>query len=590
MLKDDLLAQINDLRRFGSDHSSVEAKASRKALPQRLWETLSAFSNTSGGTIILGLNEDSGFEIVGIEDVKKVQADLTSMCAEMEPVLRPQVQLFELESQVLLVAEIPELPVAQKPCYHRPQGLINGSYLRVGDSDRKMNAYELHAIQEAKGQPRQDTEPVPDTSLTDLDPDLLQSFLRRIRNKGRNFQNSSDEQLLDTLKVTVQGSEGNRVLSLGGLLCLGAYPQALFPNLCLTVVRYPGQYAGDLGPQGERFLENVKLEGPIPYIAQEALQVIKRNIQRRDIIQGLGRTEQWEYPELVLRESIVNALAHRDLSYMARGSHVQVQLYPDRLEIISPGGLYGPIQPEQLGIPGVQSSRNEFLIKILEDLPLPHDNHTLCEGRGSGITAMLSQLRQAGMSPPHFDITLTRFKIYFWNHTLLRPDILSWVSQITMGQALSESQRKNLAYLYHTKTLTNTDYCRVSGVDSRIATKELKQLVDLGILERVNHGRWAQYQLPSSKDSSLQGNLLGIEPNKTNKQITKRAPSSQKANILKAFGESSQPLTVMELANHLNIPITTARYWVRRLFQEDRLIMETPHPNSPTTSYRLKKA
>ncbi len=510
------------------------------------------------------------------------------MCTEMEPALRPEIQFFDIEGKSLILAEIPELPGDKKPCYYRPQGLINGSYLRVGDSNRKMNAYELHAIEEAKGQPRQDLEPIAGTGIKDLDADLLQGFLRRIRSKGKNFQSSSDEELLNILKVTVMDTNSESVLSLGGLLCMGTYPQSLFPSLCITIVRYPTSEAGQPGPRGERFLENVKVEGPIPYMVQEALSVIKRNIQRRDIIQGIGRTEQWEYPELVLREAIVNALAHRDLSYMARGSHVQVQIYPDRMEILSPGGLYGPIQPEQLGTPGAQSSRNEFLIKILEDLPLPHDNQTICEGRGSGITAMLNHLRQAGMSPPDFQVSLARFKVCFWNHTLLSPDVLSWVAQVTMGHAISESQRKGLAYVYHSKVIDNVGYCRLTGVDSRLASRELKQLTDLEILEKVGSGRWVEYRLPDLEPKAAQETIPGLQVERKRQKIKKGSKPNQRDTVLQAFSEVPASLSVKELKALTGLPNTTIRYWVRRLVKEGVLAMDTSHPNSPATSYTLK--
>lgn len=586
MLQDELLELITTLRRFGVDHASVEAKASQRGLPQRLWEALSAFSNTDGGgTIILGIDESSGFQVVGVEDVKKVQADLSAMCADMEPALSPPIQILEVEGKTVVVAEIAELPGEQKPCYYRPQGPINGSYLRVGDSNRKMTAYDLHAIQEAKGQPRQDLEPVPSTGTKDLDPALLEGFLRRIRTKGRNFQDRTNEELLNILKVTVDDGYGKSVLSLGGLLCLGSYPQSHFPSLCLAIVRYPGTEAGVTGPSGERFMENVKLEGPIPYMVQEGLNVIKRNIQRRDIIQGLGRTEQWEYPELVLREALVNALAHRDLSYMARGSHVQVQIYPDRLEIVSPGGLYGPIQQEQLGIPGIQSSRNEFLIKILEDLPLPHDNHTVCEGRGSGITAILKQLRQAGMSPPRFDISLTRFRVSFSSHTLLSSEVLTWVSQLTAGHAVAESQRKALAYLHHAKVINNVDYCRVAEVNSNRATRELRQLVDLAVLEKVGNGRWMEYRLVEPSNAKQEA-LPGLTTTQKALQPKAKRPS-HKDTVLEAFAKVPVSLSISEVAIITELPNTTIRHWVRKLAKEGMLVMDTSHPNSPTTSYRL---
>lgn len=102
---------------------------------------------------------------------------------------------------------------------------------------------------------------------------------------------------------------------------------------------------------------------------------------------------------------------------MVRENHTQSQLYPDRLEVISRGDLYGLIQPEPLGIPNIPSSRDELLRKIHEALPLPHDNQTLRRQDWKD----LSQLRQAGISPLLSNITLACFK----NHVLLQLDILS---------------------------------------------------------------------------------------------------------------------------------------------------------------------
>ena len=140
-------------------------------------------------------------------------------------------------------------------------------------------------------------------------------------------------------------STARTTVSLGGLLALGSYPQEHFPQLMVTFVHYPTE----IGPQAsERFLDNVTLEGPIPVMVRDTLAAIRRNMSRRAIIGGAGRRDVWEYPETALREAVVNALVHRDLSSGARGTQVQIEMYPDRLVIRNPGGLFGPVTVDNL--------------------------------------------------------------------------------------------------------------------------------------------------------------------------------------------------------------------------------------------------
>ncbi len=138
----------------------------------------------------------------------------------------------------------------------------------------------------------------------------------------------------------------------------------------LTFVHYPTAEGANT-ETGERFVDNVVAEGPIPVMVRDALLAVRKNMTRRSVVRGAGRADIWQYPEAALREAIVNALVHRDLSPAARGTQVQVEMYPDRLTVRNPGGLFGPVTEERLGEEGVSSARNASLLRLLEDVPWP---------------------------------------------------------------------------------------------------------------------------------------------------------------------------------------------------------------------------
>lgn len=571
----DLLAQVRQQR---AENSRIEAKTARGGLPKRLWETLSAFSNTAGGgVLLLGLEEERGFEPVEDLDVARLQADLAALCGQMVPPLRLLIETFRVEGRNVLVAEVPELSYDQKPCYYSGGGLSSGAFIRVGDGDRKLSSYEVQSLLEARGQPRYDLEPVPGSSLADLSQDLLGPFLGRVRRRpGTRFRDWSDERILQALKVLVSDPDGRLVVSLAGWTCFAEYPQERFPSLCVTFLSYPTPSPGELGPSGERFLDEGKAEGPLPDLVVETLGIAKKNMKKRGIVHGLYREELWDYPEEVLREALVNALGHRDLSPAARGAQVQVLMFPDRLEVVSPGGLFGPVSVDQLGTVGVQSSRNEFLMRLLEDLVPAGQTGVLCENRGSGLAFICESLRRAGMSPPEFDVSLTRFRLVFPNHTLFDQETLAWLERVGRNRILHERQRQALAWLRHGKELNNAAYCRVTGADSRVATRELAELVDLGLLLREGSRRWATYSLAQEPVA---------EGRETSTPLVRKRSLERGAEIL-ALLEREGPLSTMEIAERLRLSRSAVGIWLRRLEGSQRVEPTERSRRSPNLRYR----
>ncbi|WP_438387932.1 ATP-binding protein [Actinopolyspora saharensis] len=572
MLDDELAEVIENLRKLGDDHATVEVKRAGTKLPKSVRETLSAFANTSGGLLILGLDEASGFQATGVQDAAKLAADLGAMCSEdMEPPLRPLIQTHRFEGVDLLVAEVVELDPAVKPAHCRGTSMAQGSFVRVADGDRKLTPYEVHVMLANRGQPREDEQAVPGTSLEHLDTPLVETFLNRIRRRrARAFAHLDAEAALRRAKVLV-GDE----LSLAGLLALGEYPQEFFPQLMLTFVHYPTK-TGPEPSSGARFIDNIAAEGPIPVILDEALIALRRNMSRRSTVRGAGRVDTWEYPEAALREAIVNALVHRDYSAISHGTQVQVEMYPDRLLVRNPGGLHGSVREENLGEEGTSSARNATLLKILEDVPLPGSDRPICENRGSGIPTMLAALREARLNPPRFDDNISTFTITFPNHTLMGEEVVRWIGSL-QEPGLTESQCHGLAMLYHGETLNNQTYRNANDLDSRIATNELGDLVSRELVVPTGGRRHARYRLAE-----------GLMPEATEEHEGEDDAASQRTNrrkeLLRALGE--EECTRAELVNRTGLSDRTVSRWLSTLVREGVLATTEPSTRSPNVRYR----
>ncbi|MCI3241172.1 MULTISPECIES: ATP-binding protein [Streptomyces] len=505
----ELEALLEECRNLGGDHSTCEVKKSQHGFPHTLWESISALANAQGGWIILGVDEKRDFRIVGVDAPAQIESQLAAVCSEMEPPVRSEIATVQVDDRSVITSYIPPIPRDQRPCYKRNLGPYAGSRIRVADGDRKFTDYEVSVLLSNRTEPRHDTAPIPTASPSDMNQELLSSFLRRVRDtKGEIFRRVDDERALTMLNV-LRSHEGRIVPTLAGLLAFGEYPQTYEPQLDLTFVAYPTSEPGILGAVGERFTENRAIDGPIPTMVSECIRVLKRNMKRRSIVTGIYRVDEWEYPEEVLREALVNALVHRDYSEHARGMQVQVEMYPDRLVIRNPGGLYGPVEVSSLGTSTVSSSRNKALLKILEDTPYG-DGHMVCENRGSGITRIRVALIEAGMEPPRFLDDIASFTAEFPNHTLLDEEALTWLQSLD-NLPLTRSQMTALVTMRNGAIMTNSAYRMATGIqDSRAATRELKELVDRHLIELQGTRGAATYHLAGTLPS--QGEFSVNEP------------------------------------------------------------------------------
>ena len=181
--------------------------------------------------------------------------------------MRPLIRIDRFEGELVVVAEIPELDPAQKPCFYIGAGMTKGSFVRVSDGDRRLSAYEVQVMLSSRGQPRDDEQAVPGIGLEHLDQASVEGLIARLRPAGRTPQGSgSIRRTAPGQSPRAGGRAGDDAVSLAGLLSLGSYPQEHFPQLMVTFVHYPTA-TGTQSVAGDRFLDNVTLEGPVPVMA-----------------------------------------------------------------------------------------------------------------------------------------------------------------------------------------------------------------------------------------------------------------------------------------------------------------------------------
>ena len=182
---------------------------------------------------------------------------------------------MDFEGKTLVIIEIDPIPLETRPCYYKPKGLYEGSYIRVSISKRKMNSYEINTCLSNRSQPNFDKEPIKEATIDDLNKTKLEWYLDRLKStrKDASYIGLPFEQELKTLNILADDN-GTLRPSLAGLLVFGKLPQRFEPQLVITFLQYYSTTETELAPSGERFLDNRKFEGPIDEMTDEAYKYV----------------------------------------------------------------------------------------------------------------------------------------------------------------------------------------------------------------------------------------------------------------------------------------------------------------------------
>ena len=330
----------------------------------QLAKELVAFFNLDGGMILLGVDDDqtiSGLTRDNLEDW------VMTTCRDK---IRPRiVPFFEVIRDMEPGKNVAIVRVPRGGnVYSQWHNNKNSYFIRVGSQSRETTPEELGRLFQQRSTFRTELSPVSGTSFTDLDLRRLKDYFGQIRQQNHPEDDNEEGWRPLLVNTQIMADEG---VTLSGLLLFGATPNRFLPQAGIDAAAFPGT------EKDYATIEHSALRGPmVPLydhrhrileagLVDQALEFVRRNTPKNTVLDMDGRrVERSVYPNEVVREAVVNALIHRD--YLLGHTDVELALYQDRLEFISPGKLPNGITPEHMRA-GTRAARNQLLKDVMRD-------------------------------------------------------------------------------------------------------------------------------------------------------------------------------------------------------------------------------
>jgi len=438
----------------------------RKYKDGSLLHVITSFVNSSGGEVYLGVDDDK--EVVGINITPRLKDKIQQACNTIEDPISVEMEARNIYGKNVLIIKVSK-------GNNVPYVVSGAVYIRSCAITRPATKQEITDMIASSGYIQFEKQPVRTASYTDIEEEKVKSFLDRYtRKKGRGIPNITLPQVLVNMGVAIV--EGNKVIpTTTGLLFFGKNPQEFIPHSRVIIARFKGVVPVD-------FIDKAELTGSLLEIIEESEKFIKRNTRKSSKIIDFERIDIPEYPYVAIREAIVNAVAHRE--YITDKSPIQIGIFDDRIEIVNPG--VPKIAVAELE--GKHIPRNELICHLLNDMGY-------MEGFGTGISRMKVQMREHGLSDPILEVEKQFFKVTFHGP---KEDILKLVKPKRTDlrkEGLNDRQIKALAYIFDKDMISHKEYCKLFDVNNFTAFKELKELVDKGLVKQHGKGLDSHYEI-----------------------------------------------------------------------------------------------
>lgn len=373
--------------------TQLEFKLTLPADDKKVLKTIVAFANGNGGRVIFGV-DDATHEVVGIEseNMAHLMDSVTDMiCNACQPLIVPEISLRTFGKKTVMQVEIP--PGEHVPYYIKKEGPERGVYIRVGATTRVADEEILQELQLAGA--RRTYDEVVERGSDAVRKEEMEQFVSDVMTRRGD----------KPLPLGVEQLVGRKLLQeKNGLY----YPTVAFRLMARADLHFSGiQCALFKGKDKVHFLDRREFKGTVQSQIDEAMLFLSRNLRVGAKIKGVYREDVPELPLEALRETVTNAVMHRN--YLAH-AYIQISIFDNRVEVYSPGKLVTRQTKEKM-LSGASYLRNPVLADMFQQMKL-------AEHWGTGIRRVRDACLENGLQPPTYDCDDMGVLV-----TFLRPDV-----------------------------------------------------------------------------------------------------------------------------------------------------------------------
>ena len=405
------------------------------------------FANANGGKIFIGKN-DKG-EVVGLKNSKKLLEDLPNKIQNHLGILCDVILHQENEEQYIEIVVRPyEVPISYQGKY----------YYRSGSTKQELKGNALNEFLLKKAGKTWDDIIEPKATIEDIDLKAIETFKKSAFNSKR-MPYIKDEQNINVIFDNLLLLENNQ-LKRAAVLLFGKNPTRFYINAFVKIGRF--------GKTSDELLFQEIVEGNIFELADKTLDILdKKFLIAKISYEGLHRVEKWEYPYKAIRETIINAIVHRD--YM--GAPIQISVYDDKIIVWNEGSL-----PENLTIEDLKTQHSSRPHNPI--LASAFFKGGLIEAWGRGTVKIINECKNAGLPEPIIENVFGGIQVTLFKNRLDKTKL------IELG--LNDRQIKAIEYLKENVRINNSVYRHFFDVSEKTAFRDLEKLVDKKIL--IKHG------------------------------------------------------------------------------------------------------
>ena len=426
--------ELEELIRNG-ENSGVEFKRD-DVIPERLAKELAALLNLEGGHLLLGVEDDG--TVTGLtREPKQIEEWLMQVArVHLRPAAIPFWETLKLDDgNVVGVISLPT-DASDKP-YKAKRGTAWVTQVRVGTTTRDATDAEEARLYMQSGRLQYDRKPISGATFDDFDLRRLGNYFRDLRRQAVPDDTDLESWLRLLVNTELMAEDRTRPMpSAGGLLLFGRKPNRFLPQAGISAAAYAGTEK-DYDAKARATLRGSAVSlFPAPSeagqplypllsrtfseagnaveagVIEQALDFVRRNTEVTAQIEGGRRLERWDYPLDAVREALVNAVAHRD--YTITVTDIELSIYTDRIEIISPGRLPNTVTVDKMRA-GYRASRNELIKEVLRD-------YRYIEATGLGVPRrIIAGMRAHNGTEPDLIEEDDRFLVRLWKEAMSRP-------------------------------------------------------------------------------------------------------------------------------------------------------------------------